>query len=259
MQPLSQLQARPKMSAYRYPNLTIIDESDIIRLGPSPLDNAIIAKCPQNTFNLSPQSIQDAIQDQFQVHIEEHQISYYGPDFLLQPPSSIDATLMLTKPFVHVGQTTLILIPWTTDYGSTKVPFHTQESNIETINFDAIAWHVRNPQTPPPPPQNVEIQILGIPPHLCSDPIIHDLLDQYCTIKKICFFHSDITYWVSAHTTDLLRIPSVAHIAVKKNSPHGTTLDIWPLWYNMVTEEMNPNQNPHNYSETSAHQRGIKS
>ena len=123
-------------------------------------------------------------------------------------------------------------MPWTTEYGSTRVPLHTQLTNMNSINFDALAWHMRNPSSTPPTSQHIEIEISGIPPHLCSDATIHRLLDGIYDIQRITFLHSNITYWVLAHTSDILAIPSIAHLGVERATQNGDSLNIWPLWYN---------------------------
>jgi hypothetical protein len=108
--------------------------------------------------------------------------------------------LRLNVIYVHVSSFAHTLMPWTTEYGSTRVPLHTQLTNMDSINFDAFAWHMRNPSSTPPTSQHIEIEISGIPPHLCSNVTIHRLLDGIYDIQWITFMHSNITYWVLTHT-----------------------------------------------------------
>jgi hypothetical protein len=67
------------MANYRYPNLTIINESDLHSMSPNVFDNAIVAKVPfAATDAVSHQNLRYAIQQQFQMDIPIQSISHYG-------------------------------------------------------------------------------------------------------------------------------------------------------------------------------------
>ena len=52
-----------KMKSYHYPNLTMVDESDIVLIGPNLLDNAVVATFPESARNgLYAENIRDAIE-----------------------------------------------------------------------------------------------------------------------------------------------------------------------------------------------------
>jgi hypothetical protein len=65
-----------QMAGYRYPNLTIIDKSELHSKDPIVFDNAVIAKLPLSVAGeVGHQSLRDAIQQQFQVDIQVENIS----------------------------------------------------------------------------------------------------------------------------------------------------------------------------------------
>jgi hypothetical protein len=129
-------------------------------------------------------------------------------------------------------------------------------TNMDSINFDALAWHMRNPSSTPPTSQHIEIEISRILPHLCSDVTIHHLLDGIYDIQRITFLHSNITYWVLIHTSDLLAIPSIAPLGVKRATQNGNYLNIWPLWYNTRPVDLVNFIYPREHPETPSQCRG---
>ncbi|CAD6235280.1 unnamed protein product [Miscanthus lutarioriparius] len=98
------------MANYRYPNLTIINESDL--------------------HDANPNFFSNTIQQQFQVDIDVQDISKYGVDYFIRAHSSDASARMLARGFANVSTYTLTLMPWTPDYGSTTVPLHTQDHQI---------------------------------------------------------------------------------------------------------------------------------
>jgi len=165
------------MANYRYPNLTIINESDLHDANPNFFSNAVIAKVPlPATDAVGHQSIRDAIQQQFQVDIDVQDISKYGVDYFIRAHSSDASARMLARGFANVSTYTLTLMPWTPDYGSTTVPLHTQ------VSSDPINDHKLTGSTVLSPSERLSIEISGLPPHLCCELAIHHLLKGICTI-----------------------------------------------------------------------------
>ena len=59
-----------RMAGYRYPNLTIMDESELHIKDPNVFSPAVIAKLPLSAAGaVDHQSLRDAIQQQLQVEI----------------------------------------------------------------------------------------------------------------------------------------------------------------------------------------------
>ena len=72
------------MKSYFYPNLTIVEETGFILIGPIILDNAVVARFPEYARDeLFAQNIRDAIKNQFEVDIQRENIAHYGPGFLI--------------------------------------------------------------------------------------------------------------------------------------------------------------------------------
>lgn len=72
-----------KMKSYFYPNLTIVEETGIILIGPKILDNAMVTRIPEYARDeLFAQNIRDAIENQLKVDIQQENIAHYGPNFL---------------------------------------------------------------------------------------------------------------------------------------------------------------------------------
>lgn len=219
------------MDTYPYPNLTVIDETEVPFVQPSPLDNAIIAR-PSNSARdiICHQVLKDAIEEQFKIDIDIQNISQYGADYLIVLDSPATKSTLLTQGFVNVVGFTLPLIPWTTDYGSITVPFHTQ-----------LPKHCfkHNQPTTTPPSQHLTIEITGIPPHLCCEIIVRRLLTNICSIHEIVLTPANLTYTVFAYGPDT-KLPHIAHIGIKKRTNFGDMLAIWPLWYETTTADMYP-------------------
>ena len=64
-----------------------------------------------------------------------------------------------------------------------------------------------------------------------------------------------LTYFVSAYGSDML-VPSIAHVGVKRATPSGDMLNIWPLWYKTTTEDMHGFAYQPNYPDNTANRRG---
>ncbi|CAD6236613.1 unnamed protein product [Miscanthus lutarioriparius] len=112
------------MANYRYPNLTIINESDLHDANPNFFSNAVIAKVPLPATDA--------------VDIDVQHISKYGVDYFIRAHSSDASARMLVRGFANVSIYTLTLMPWTPGYGSTTVPLHTQGiCTIRNITFTA--------------------------------------------------------------------------------------------------------------------------
>ncbi|KXG29277.1 hypothetical protein SORBI_3004G007100 [Sorghum bicolor] len=53
-----------------------------------------------------------------------------------------------------------------------------------------------------------------------------------------------------------MSIPEITHIGVKKETHNGSIISIWPLWYEVITEDMHPNQHDLYYLENTDNFRG---
>lgn len=128
------------MEPYQYPNLTIINEDENVRMKIDILSQYIIAKIPRDeTASITIQDIQTAVELQFNTQVYPHNISALRSDFLLfvHPPSK--SAEMLHTGYIAMSPISPILIPWHSEYGCIKIPADTQLANIQvcliTIQF----------------------------------------------------------------------------------------------------------------------------
>lgn len=195
------------MTTFHYPNLTIIEESQVQQTASAILGRAIIAKPHRSAQQLlCHQHIKDAIDGEFETDIEIEKISQFGTDYLVLADSPAVASQMLHRGSLNVHTFTVALLPWTTEYGSVTVPLHTQVSNNQQPKIhDQQATRK----------QRLTIQISGIPPQLCCEATLHSLFNNICPITNISFNRFDLTYSVSANASPTI-VPDIAHIAIKK-------------------------------------------
>jgi hypothetical protein len=224
-------QRQKKMIPFKYPNLTIIDESEVEQIASTILGRVIVARIPESARqSICHDNIRDALQEEFEIDIEIEKISRFGPDYLILADSPTIATQILNKGSLAINSFTVALLPWTTEYGSITVPLHTQLPNIQIPQAqEQIA----------PCNQHVAIEISGLPPHLCYQSTLHQLFSTICAVTHIKFIRADLTYSVVANTPPA-NIPDIAHIAIKKSTQAGDILNIWTLWYQVTTAEMYP-------------------
>jgi hypothetical protein len=156
------------MARPHFPNLTVLTEADVKIMNPSSLTNALIAKVPSSVADtVDHYNLTNAIQQQFQVDIHIEDTSRYGVDYFIQLQSWDAKTRILNRGFVVVHNYTVLLIPWTPDYGSTAVPLQT------LLNSQPINQHLHSHPPLLARSEHLTINIYGIPPHL-SHPKISD-------------------------------------------------------------------------------------
>jgi hypothetical protein len=166
------------MDRFQYSNLTIVDEDDCIRLRIDQLQYAVIARFPHHgSQNVTAQAIQIAVQAQFGAVVATNDISRFGTDFLLQMHSSDLHRDMVTRGYIDMAPLSPNLIPWNPEYGSVAVLAYSQLSALSNFDHNTFARYSGNPL------RQIEIQISGIPPHLCSHTTINALLNKLATVR----------------------------------------------------------------------------
>lgn len=85
--------------------------------------------------------------------------------------------------------------------------------------------------SPPRSPSNIDqqIEITGIPAHLCNNITVNQLLGDSVQIDRTTFIH--YTCFVDGHTANLADIPYNVMLGVKKNTQQGQLVTVWPIWY----------------------------
>lgn len=219
------------MDIHHYRNLTVIHESEVQFGDPGILDNAIIAKPPNFSGDvICHLNIKDAMEEEFNISLQVEDISQFGADYIIVLDSVATKLLVLRKGYVSVAGFNLPFIPWSPDYGSITVPLYNGLSNSHgSLEELVIAG----------PNQDLTIEILGLPPHLCCESIVRHLLNRIYTVCDVVFIHGNLTYFVSAYGSEMV-VPDIAHIVVRKESGFGELVTIWPLWYETRTADMYP-------------------
>jgi hypothetical protein len=220
------------MARPRFPNLTVLTEAAVNITDRSSLTNALIAKVPSAVADtVDHYSLADAIRQEFQVDICIEDTSRYGLDYFMQLQSWDAKTRMLNRGFVVVNNFTVLLIPWTPNYGSTAVPLQT------LLNSQPINQHLHSYPPLLARSEHLTINIYGIPPHLCCEPTIYQLFDKIATIRAIRFIPATLSYEITAYG-QLHLVPDVAHIGLRRPADHRDLVNIWPLIYETYTDEM---------------------
>jgi len=112
------------MAARRFTNLKIIDISDLEDLNTTVLSNTVLASVlEQIQTSINTYDLVEAIQNQHQIPLQVHHVSYYGPGYFIRLPTSAATAHLLRHAFVYVHNFIVTFLPWKPDYGSTIVPF----------------------------------------------------------------------------------------------------------------------------------------
>ncbi|OQU85387.1 uncharacterized protein LOC110434519 isoform X3 [Sorghum bicolor] len=184
---------------FQYSNLTIVEKNSSIRLRMNQLEQTVIARFPQHqSHNITTQAIQQAVENQFGAFVSVQDIS--RPN----------------------------LIPWNPEYGSVATLAYTYLPTLSSFDHNTSA------RTSGKPLKQIQIQIYGIPPHLCSRTTIDALLGKLATIHQITLNTTKHTYFVSAETHCLDAIPPTANIGIKRMLHGKLLLNIWPIWYEIM-------------------------
>jgi len=215
------------MNAQHYPNLTVIDDSEIQSIADHIEERALIARLPQSARNIIEHiQLRDAIQESFQIDIKLEDISQYNSDYIIMLHSANTKNILLNKGFLKVDTFTLPLIPWDRDYGSTIMPLPTYLTDTEHQNQYSLTYNR----------EQLTIDIFGrLPPHLCCEFIVRHLLKILCVIHEVTFTPAILVYSVDAYGSKMC-VPNIAYIGVKKTTQNG--ISMWPLWYETITEDM---------------------
>lgn len=222
------------MTTFHSPKLTVIDESEINFNEPDILGLAVLVKIPHlasapfSSTNINRHTIIEAIQQQAQITIPLHKISLYGPDYLLIADSPSAATQIINKLSINIDMCSLGLLPWTVDYGATTIDIDSRIPTVQTTPHQ-IQLPGNN--------QELDIRVLGLPPHLCSEEIVRRLFTNICHVTDIDYSQADLTYSFKTYAPTSA-IPDIAHIAVQTKTPTGLQLHIWQLWYEIMTLDM---------------------
>jgi hypothetical protein len=234
------------MATHRYPNLTIIEDTDIGTEQAAIFTRAIIAKpLPSITDDISHQSIRDAIHQQYQVDMRTEDISKFGTDYIIRPQTSEISSHILSGNYLRVKSYTLTLIPWNPYYNAIIVPIETQTNSNQIDNQRATDYTAQHRS------EHLTIDICGIPPHLCSNSVVTRLFSEPYIIESISFSPATLGYTVKVYGPEVL-VPNVAHLALKKRTQRGDLLNIWPLWYETYTQEMLGRLSPPTYDRVSS-------
>ena len=111
------------MAARRFTNLKIIDISDLKDLNTTVLSNTVLASVPEQIqTSINTYDLVEAIQNQHQIPLQVHHVSYYGPGYFIRLPTSAAKAHLLRHGFVYVHNFIVTFVPWKPDYGSTVVP-----------------------------------------------------------------------------------------------------------------------------------------
>lgn len=182
------------MTSFQYPNLTIVEDDDAVATKIAQLRQAIIATLPgQEISSITANDIQSAIQRQYNTCIHLQHILQYGSTYLLLIESASTYNLMLATGYLSMLPHGLNLVPWEPEYGSSKVPAYSQPTDLFNFDYNTIAKKARQPST------RVQIEISGIPPHLCTDNTVRTLLMNLCGVEHITFSQVINKYWVEAN------------------------------------------------------------
>jgi hypothetical protein len=100
------------VDAIQYPNLTIIDEDDLVCLSSNIFQNYIVAKFPQhNMAAITIHDIKASAELQYDAKISIYEVSKLGADFLFHAQPSSISQKMLATGYLHIYQNTASLIP----------------------------------------------------------------------------------------------------------------------------------------------------
>lgn len=136
--------------------------------------------------------------------------------------------LMLNRGFIAMNPFSLNLVPWNSEYGSQPTLAYTQLTALSNFDHNAYAQSSGHPH------KHVQIQISGIPPHLCSNATVSTLLHSLATVHQIIFNATNHTYHVSATTYCPHEIPPTAALAIKRMLDGRLLFHVWPIGYNSV-------------------------
>jgi hypothetical protein len=213
------------MDNFQYPNLTIIDEDMHTLPNIKAMQRFLIAKMPANRDRfITIHDIQKAAQEQYDTELNIHEISAVGSDFIFYAyPHSVTKNMLHTG-FLQVFELRAQLKPWYPEYGCIKIPAWTQPPPSYEPEYSNIV------HTMPKPLRRLQINIKGLPAHLCTDNTVIALLKNRCIINSIQFDITDYTYSVCAHAHTITMIPDMAHLGLRKTEHNRTMLHIWPIY-----------------------------
>ena len=233
------------MNLYHYPNLTIVEEDVCIRFRINQLRSAIVAKIPQHEpHNITVKTIQTAVQLQYGVSLDHHNISQFASGFLLEIQSPTARSQMIRKGFLAMSPFSLNLVPWNPEHDSAATLAYTQLPALSNFDHNAYARNSGKPL------KHIKMEISGIPPHLCSNATINMLLAKLATVQQILLNPRAHTYTVYADTHCLDAIPPTANIGVKRMQEGKLLFHVWPIWYNAIDMIY-----PDAFSSNNAHQQ----
>lgn len=111
------------IAAHRFTNLKIIDINELKDLDSTVLSNIVLASVPEQIqTSIDTYDLVEAIQNQHQIPLPVHHVSYYGPGYFIHLPTSAATAHLLRHGFVYVHNFIVTFVPWKPDYGSTIVP-----------------------------------------------------------------------------------------------------------------------------------------
>lgn len=133
------------------------------------------------TATISIHDVKASAELQYNAQISIYEVSELGSDFLFHAwPSNISKKMLRTG-YLDIYQNRATLIPWHPEYGCIKVPAYTQITNPRDLDYDTIS------QNMPQPLRQLQIDIEGIPAHLCHDTTVKTILKPRCIIDHITF------------------------------------------------------------------------
>jgi hypothetical protein len=207
-----------------------MDKGDLKDIDVNASANALIAIVPETISDtFSHYELTEAIQHQFQVDISVTDISTYGPGFFLHIQTSAARNHILHRGFVSLRTYTIPIVPWNLKHVSTAVPLH------DLLTSHPLNLHLAKDPDITEPYEHLTIDILGMPPHLCCDRVIHTLFRKICTINVIRFIPARIEYKISSQGR-LTMIPKITHLGIRNLTTQNDMVNIWQLSYQTFTD-----------------------
>ncbi|KAG0517615.1 hypothetical protein BDA96_09G104700 [Sorghum bicolor] len=120
------------------------------------------------------------------------------------------------------------LIPWNPEYGSIATLAYQHLTGLSNFDHNTYARNLGKP------PRHIQIQISGIPPHLCTHTTVNTLLDKLAIVQEIILNPTNHRYIVFAKTHCLDVIPPTAAIGIKRMLDGKLLFNIWPILYEII-------------------------
>jgi hypothetical protein len=210
------------MASVNYPDMTIFADSEVNFRNPTLVGRLVVLKGPP-PVHVDVVDIQQALLQACQIYIAPGNISRYVWEYLVTANTYEDASTILNAQSIEIHDELFVVIPWTPERGSTRLPLDASLPGLPTPAILAIQPGPVGPSEP------LRVVIYGMPPHLFGQHhIVARMFNNRCQIRDLRFHSVDLTISFITHAPSAV-IPRVLRVGVRTKEGSRYFLHIWEL------------------------------